>query len=230
MRWWTTPPPELRYRSPTGYCGNMTTTIATTPRVSLELAAREWGTARGIAGNPGGYLYATGSAAYAALPRSIRGGTLTQRGRFALVDPNGPRGPRSIQGWHSLGAILRRTGQITVLDTAKGLRYVAAPVAAPVEAPVVEAPVVAPAPVEAPTGERLTVTFRELAAGDVIVAIEDHQLPRTHTVCDNHRRAADGAVALVHPNPAAGIEWWIYPANGDAFTVIRPSRVAGGAR
>ncbi len=107
----------------------MTDTATPRPRTTLDAAAREWGNARGIVGRPGGYLYATGFTAYNALPHQMRYGTADQRGRFALVEAAATTsGRRPVQGWHSLGTILLRIGQITVTEV-KGehrVRYVAA--------------------------------------------------------------------------------------------------------
>lgn len=131
----------------------MTDTATPRPRTTLDAAAREWGTARGIVGRPGGYLYATGLTAYDALPRQMRYGTPDQRGRFALVETAATSsGRRPVQGWHSLGTILRRLGQITVSYTDKGhARYTAAPLApAPEPVPMQTQPQVQHAAADAP--------------------------------------------------------------------------------
>jgi hypothetical protein len=64
-----------------------------------------------------------------------------------------------------------------------------------------------------------TIPFHQLSAGDTIVAIDGHEMGEPRTIANAVARE-DGALRLVRPGPNPhDIEWWLYPANGDTFTV-----------
>lgn len=71
-----------------------------------------------------------------------------------------------------------------------------------------------------PAAPTTDVAFAELTQGDRVVAIDGHRLQAPVTVERNVRRA-DGAVYLINPRPASDVEWALYPAVGDVFTVER---------
>lgn len=71
----------------------------------------------------------------------------------------------------------------------------------------------------------LTLSLDQLAAGDVItgVVLGDKPLPLPKPRTIEGTRREDGALRMVHPNPDASVEWWLYPDQADAWVVDRPA-------
>lgn len=142
----------------------------------------------------------------------------TARGRVRITPDYSESG--RVMGWYTALEEDERTEVIPYTYRLREIRADIARMAAEAETVKEESP----RAVAHPT----TASHAGLATGDVILAIDGHQLPDPLTV-EGTRRAEDGAVRLVHASPS-GVEWWLYPATGDEFTVQRPPAPEGMLR